>query len=166
VIRACTQNDIHFIHAIVNDAANAYRGHIPADCMHEPYMTMDYLQRELDAGVEFCGYEDKGKLTGVMGIQQVQNVALIRHAYVCTACRNKGIGGRLISHLKTLTTKPMLVGTWAVADWAIRFYEKHGFRLVTKDEKDRLLGKYWSITERQTQTSVVLADALWIKMQV
>lgn len=162
MIRLCTQDDAHALYAIINDAASAYKGHIPDDCWHEPYMSLDQLRRELDAGVVFWGYEGEGKLAGVMGIQNVGDVSLIRHAYVRTACRSKGIGGSLISHLKTLTTKPTLVGTWAAAIWAIRFYEKHGFHLVDTNEKNRLLGKYWSITERQTETSVVLADYKWI----
>lgn len=165
VIRPCRRNEADALLIIINDAAGAYKGHIPADCWHEPYMTMDYLRHELDADVVFWGFEEEGTLAGVMGIQQVQDVTLIRHAYVRTAWRSKGIGGRLLSRLKTLTTKPTLVGTWAAAVWAIRFYEKHGFRLVAAAEKDRLLGKYWSITERQTETSVVLADDRWFAMR-
>jgi N-acetylglutamate synthase-like GNAT family acetyltransferase len=117
----------------------------------------------MNSGVVFWGYEEDGGLLGVMGIQDVKDVTLIRHAYVRTSYRNHGIGGKLISYLKTLTTRPTLVGTWAAAVWAIRFYEKHGFRLVEREEKDQLLGKYWSITERQTETSVVLADDKWFK---
>lgn len=162
MIRLCTEDDVHSLYAIINDAASAYKGHIPEDCWHEPYMSLDQLRLELDAGVVFWGYEEEDKLAGIMGIQHVQDVSLIRHAYVRTACRSKGIGGALISHLKTLTTRPALVGTWAAAVWAIRFYEKHGFHLVDTAEKNRLLGKYWSITERQTETSVVLTDNSWI----
>jgi N-acetylglutamate synthase-like GNAT family acetyltransferase len=160
-IRLCTDVDIHTLYAIINDAACAYQGHIPEDCWHEPYMSLGQLRRELDAGVVFWGCEEGGELVGVMGIQHVLDVSLIRHAYVRTACRSKGIGGSLLSHLKTLTTRPTLVGTWAAAVWAIRFYEKHGFHLVGADEKNRLLRAYWSITERQTETSVVLADDKW-----
>jgi N-acetylglutamate synthase-like GNAT family acetyltransferase len=149
------------MYEIINDAARAYKGVIPADRWHEPYMPREYLRHEIDAGVVFWGYEEKGRLTGVMGIQVVQDVTLIRHAYVRTTERNKGIGGRLITHLKTLITRPALVGTWAAATWAVRFYEQHGFRVVTWDEKERLLRKYWSIPERQTETSVVLADERW-----
>ncbi len=165
MIRLCTREDLHSLYAIINNAATAYKGHIPADCWHEPYMSLDELQKELDSGVAFWGREEEGSLAGVMGIQHVQDVSLIRHAYVRTAVRSRGIGGLLISHLKALTSRPTLVGTWAAAVWAVRFYEKHGFRLVTKDEKDRLLGKYWSINERQTATSVVLADARWFAQQ-
>jgi GNAT superfamily N-acetyltransferase len=161
VIRQCNPDDFEDIHAIINDAASAYKGVIPADCWHEPYLSRDYLQRELEAGVVFWGQEENGMVNGVMGIQPVQDVTLIRHAYVRTASRGKGIGGSLLAHLKTLTMRPALVGTWKAAIWAIRFYEKHGFRLVGMDEKDRLLGKYWSIPTRQTETSVVLADERW-----
>jgi N-acetylglutamate synthase-like GNAT family acetyltransferase len=128
-------------------------------------MSKEYLRHEMDAGVVFWGYEENGELLGVMGVQDVQDVTLIRHAYVRTSHRNHGIGGKLIAHLKTLTTRPTLVGTWAAATWAIRFYEKHGFRLVTWEEKERLLRKYWSIPERQTETSVVLADRKWFEAQ-
>lgn len=165
MIRQCTEQDFEAIFTIINDAAQAYRGVIPADCWHEPYMSREYLRHEMEAGVVFWGHEENGKLTGVMGIQDVKDLALIRHAYVRTALRNKGIGGKLISHLKTLATRPTLVGTWAAAVWAIRFYEKHGFRLVTPlSEKDRLLRNYWSISDRQTETSVVLADRKWLDL--
>jgi GNAT superfamily N-acetyltransferase len=119
-------------------------------------MSREHLRHEMDAGVVFWGYEEKGVLLGVMGIQDVQDVTLIRHAYVRTSSQGKGIGGKLLSHLLTLTERPVLVGTWAAATWAIRFYERHGFRLVTWEEKEMLLRKYWNIPERQTQTSVVL----------
>lgn len=158
MVRLCTDNDFNAIFEIVNDAAQAYKGVIPDDRWHEPYMSKAQLRHELDAGVVFWGYEENGELLGVMGIQDVQDVTLIRHAYVRTEYRNKGIGGRLLSHLKTLTTRPTLVGTWGAATWAVRFYERHGFKLVSWDEKERLLRKYWNIPERQTETSVVLAD--------
>jgi N-acetylglutamate synthase-like GNAT family acetyltransferase len=158
VIRQCEPNDFEAIYEIVNDAATAYRGVIPADRWHEPYMPHEELQHEIDAGVRFWGYEEDGNLIGVMGIQDVQDVTLIRHAYVRTTQRRKGIGGKLLSHLLTLTDRPILIGTWAAAIWAIRFYEKHGFRLVSEEEKNRLLKKYWSIPERQVETSVVLVE--------
>ncbi len=161
MIRPCTDTDFDDILSIVNDAAQAYKGVIPPDRWHETYMPADYLRHELDAGVVFWGYEEDGELLGVMGIQDVRDVTLIRHAYVRTVSRNKGIGGKLLAHLKTLTTRPTLVGTWAAAEWAIRFYEKHGFRLVTWEEKERLLRTYWNIPDRQTETSVVLADERW-----
>ena len=124
-------------------------------------MPREELRHEMDEGVVFWGYEEAGELIGVMGIQQVQDVTLIRHAYVRTARQNQGIGGRLLSHLRTQTTRPVLIGTWADAVWAIRFYEKHGFRTVSPEEKEHLLRKYWSIPERQIETSVVLADPSW-----
>ena len=161
MIRQCTDNDFETIYEIVNEAAQAYKGIIPADRWHDPYMTKEELRREMNDGVIFWGYEDESGIVGVMGIQDVQNVTLIRHAYVRTAKRNRGIGGQLLAFLREKTDKPLLMGTWADADWAIRFYEKHGFRLVTPEEKNRLLKKYWSIPERQVETSVVLADQKW-----
>lgn len=163
MIRECTKNDFDAIFEIINDAAQAYKGIIPSDCWKEPYMSEEYLEHEMDSGVVFWGHEIDRKLVGVMGIQDVLDVALIRHAYVLTAYQGRGIGSELISHLKNLTTRPTLVGTWADAVWAIQFYEKHGFRLVSMEEKDRLLKKYWSISERQIETSVVLADRKWLK---
>ncbi|HWR72710.1 MAG TPA: GNAT family N-acetyltransferase [Nitrospirota bacterium] len=166
MIRLCTVSDFETMYAIINDAALAYKGVIPADRYHEPYMAREYLRQELDTGVVFWGDEERGELLGVMGIQDVQDVTLIRHAYVRTTQRNKGIGGKLIAHLKTLTARATLVGTWEAADWAIRFYEKHGFRLVTWEEKERLLRKYWNIPERQTETSVVLGDERWFNKEL
>ena len=160
-IRQCGTGDFESVYAIVNDAAQAYRGVIPADRYHEPYMPREELQREIDAGVVFWGLEEGGELLGVMGIQDVQDVTLIRHAYVRTDRRKQGIGSRLLGLLQTKTTRPTLIGTWADAVWAVRFYEKHGFRLVSTEEKNRLLKKYWSIPDRQVETSVVLADAKW-----
>jgi len=161
MIRQCDKTELETIYEIVNDAAQAYKGVIPADCWKEPYMSKDELRREMDEGVVFWGYEEDGELVGVMGIQQVQDVTLIRHAYVRTAKRNQGIGGKLLSYLREKTTRPILIGTWADAVWAIRFYEKDGFRLVSSQEKDRLLREYWSIPERQIETSVVLAGQKW-----
>jgi N-acetylglutamate synthase-like GNAT family acetyltransferase len=161
MIRECTEKDFETLYAVINDSARAYKGVIPADRWNEPYMSREYLRHELDTGVMFWGYETAGEIVGIMGIQDVQDVTLIRHAYVRTADRGYGIGGKLISHLKTLATRPTLVGTWAAAVWAIRFYEKNDFHLVTWEEKERLLRKYWSIPERQTETSVVLADQRW-----
>jgi len=157
VIRLCVDSDFETIYEIINDAAQAYQGVIPADCWKEPYMPREELRHEIDDGVQFWGYEE-GELVGVMGMQHVQDVTLIRHAYVRTARRNQGIGSQLLIYLRKRTTRPILVGTWADAVWAIRFYEKHGFRLVTGEEKNRLLGKYWSIPKRQVETSVVLAE--------
>ena len=159
MIRPCTERDFESIYAIVNDAAEAYRGVIPADRWKVPYMPREELRHEIDHGVTFWGYEEEGQLVGVMGIQDVQDVTLIRHAYVRTERRNAGIGGKLLAHLYTRCSRPVLIGTWAAATWAVRFYEKHGFRMVTPEEKNRLLKKYWSIPDRQVETSVVLAEA-------
>jgi N-acetylglutamate synthase-like GNAT family acetyltransferase len=159
MIRLCNDADFHAIYTIINEAAEAYRGVIPADRWHEPYMPEEELRHEIQCGVRFWGWEEDGELIGVMGIQDVQDVTLIRHAYVRTARRGQGIGGKLLAELRTKATRPLLIGTWAAATWAIQFYEKHGFRLVTTEEKNRLLKKYWSIPERQVETSVVLAEA-------
>jgi GNAT superfamily N-acetyltransferase len=156
-IRRCVEADVPAMCAIVNDAAQAYRGVIPADRWHEPYMAEAELRGEIDAGVGFWGWEDEGRLRGVMGLQDVQDVALIRHAYVVTASRGRGIGGRLLEFLLARTARPVLVGTWAAATWAVRFYERHGFVLAEPAEKERLLRRYWSIPDRQIDTSVVLA---------
>ena len=166
-IRRCGAADVGAILAVVNDAAEAYRGVIPADCWHEPYMPEADLRREIGADVVFwCTEEggeggEDGEMVGVMGLQDRGQVTLIRHAYVLTARRNRGIGGTLLEALRAKAERSLLVGTWAAAAWAVRFYQKHGFRLVTKDDKDRLLATYWSIPERQIETSVVLADERW-----
>lgn len=158
MIRPCVEEDFEEMYSIINDAAVAYRGVIPDDCWHEPYMTRDALRREIDGGVVFHGFEEGGSLVGVMGIQDVKDVTLIRHAYVRTARRNGGIGSALLTHLLSLAERPVLIGTWAAAEWAIRFYRKHGFRLVSPAEKDLLLRKYWIISDRQIETSVVLTE--------
>jgi N-acetylglutamate synthase-like GNAT family acetyltransferase len=126
-----------------------------------PYMPEDELRHEIDKGVVFWGFEAAGELIGVMGIQDIQDVTLIRHAYVRPAQQHKGIGKQLLAELCRQTDRPMLIGTWADAAWAIRFYEKNGFKQVPPMEKDRLLEKYWSISARQAETSVVLADKKW-----
>ena len=164
MIRQCEDNDFESIYLIINDAAKAYQGIIPSDRWKEPYMPEEELRHEISEGVVFWGYEEDAELVGVMGIQPVRDVTLIRHAYVRPSRQNQGIGGRLLSALRQQTTGPTLVGTWADAVWAIRFYEKHQFRLVPAEEKDRLLREYWSIPERQVETSVVLADRKWFKM--
>jgi GNAT superfamily N-acetyltransferase len=161
MIRRCDENDFDRIWAIINDGAEAYRETIPEDRWAQPYMSWDKLRQEINAGVVFWGYQDSGILLGVMGIQEVQDVTLIRHAYVLTGSQKQGIGAQLLSHLRPLAHGPILIGTWADAVWAIRFYERHGFRVVTAAEKERLLKRYWSIPERQVETSVVLADAHW-----
>jgi N-acetylglutamate synthase-like GNAT family acetyltransferase len=165
MIRPCDDRDFELIWTIINDGAAAYKGIIPEDRWTEPYMSKKELQHEIDEGVVFWGYEENGTLIGVMGIQQVKDVTLIRHAYVRTSSQAKGIGGRLLSHLRGLAKAPMLIGTWADAAWAIRFYEKHGFQIVSPGEKDRLLKKYWTIPERQIETSVVLASQEWRNAQ-
>ena len=157
-IRPCEERDIEIIYEIINDAAEAYRGIIPADRWKEPYMSKDELRHEIDEGVKFWGYIENGELLGVMGMQDIEDVTLMRHAYVRTARRRQGIGGRLLSVLRKKTSRPILIGTWAAAVWAVRFYEAHGFCLVSPEEKDRLLKRYWSIPERQIETSVVLAE--------
>ena len=157
----CTANDFKDIFEIINDAATAYKGVIPADRWHEPYMSDIEIQAQIEDSVEFWAYKEGGKILGVMGIQDRGEVTLIRHAYVRTIHRNMGIGGRLLSHLVNLTGKPVLIGTWAEAKWAIGFYQKHGFRLLSRDETNRLLLKYWAIPQRQIETSVVLANSDW-----
>lgn len=158
MIAACSAADVPAIHEIVNQAAAAYRGVIPADCWHEPYMAREELQSEIAAGVEFSGCWDDGTLVGVMGIQPVADVTLIRHAYVRPEHQRRGIGGALLRELMgRANDRRLLVGTWADARWAIEFYERNGFRLVGPDETRRLLQTYWSIPERQAEVSVVLA---------
>lgn len=166
MIRKCTETDYDMMYSIINDAASAYKGVIPADRWKEPYMPREELRHEIEAGVSFWGYEYAGKLAGIMGVQPVQDVTLIRHAYVGTARRNQGIGGKLLRYLLEQNTAPVLVGTWSAATWAIGFYEKHGFRRVSVEQKNKLLKKYWSIPERQVETSVVLADPKWIERHI
>lgn len=149
------------LHEIINDGAQVYRGVIPADCWHQPYMARAELEAELAAGVEFWGWQEDGRFLGVMGRQDRGQVVLIRHAYVRRAHQQQGIGARLLAWLRAGVDRPILVGTWAAAWWAIRFYQKHGFTLVSPSEKDRLLRTYWTITERQVETSVVLGDERW-----
>jgi GNAT superfamily N-acetyltransferase len=161
MIRRCDGRDFEVIWAIINDGAQAYKGTIPGDRWTEPYMSREKLQKEIDESVVFWGYEQGGELAGVMGIQEVRDVTLVRHAYVRTSSQKRGIGGKLLSHLRELASRPILIGTWADAAWAIQFYERHGFQLVGGEEKDRLLKQYWTIPDRQIDTSVVLADAKW-----
>ena len=156
-IRPCRDDERDAILAIVNAAAEAYRGVIPADRWHEPYMSSEELGGEIAAGVEFWGYEDDGELRGVIGIQSVDDVDLIRHAYVAPGSQRRGIGGALLEHVTGSTTRPILVGTWAAANWAIAFYLRHGFVLHSRERSAELLTRYWTIPERQIVTSVVLA---------
>lgn len=157
-IRACRRDERATILAIVNSAAGAYRGVIPADCWHDPYMPASELEGEIAAGIAFWGYEKDGALLGVMGIQAVRDVDLIRHAYVLPAHQHHGIGGALLAHLRSLTSRRILVGTWADASWAVRFYQRHGFELISSERKTSLLKTYWTVSERQIVTSVVLAN--------
>ena len=160
LIRTCRSDEFSRIHFIINDAAAAYRGVIPDDRWHEPYMTEQELDAEIAADVRFLGwYSPPDTLLGVMGLQDVQDVTLIRHAYVLSARRRGGIGSALIAALRDATERPLLVGTWKAASWAVAFYERHGFRLV--DDTATLLRRYWTISDRQIETSVVLADRRW-----
>lgn len=156
MIRKCIETDFNTIFEIVNDAAQIYKGVIPEDRWHEPYMTVEELEKEIEDGVVFWGLQQGGRLLGVMGIQDKDDVTLIRHAYVWTRAQKLGIGTKLLRCLERMTDKPILIGTWATASWAISFYQKNRYTLVSNDEKNRLLKKYWSIPERQVETSVVL----------
>jgi GNAT superfamily N-acetyltransferase len=158
MIRTCLESDFEEIYEIINDSAEAYRGVIPGDCWHEPYMSRDELSAEIRDGIVFYVAEIQDRLEGVMGIQDKGPVTLIRHAYVRTAARKQGIGTELLHYLEQGIRNPILIGTWAAADWAVRFYQKNGYRLVTLEEKDRLLKKFWNIPDRQVETSVVLAN--------
>jgi GNAT superfamily N-acetyltransferase len=158
IIRPCRDDDRDAMLAIINAAAEAYRGVIPADRWHVPYMPLDELNSEIDAGVTFWGHAMDGVLVGVMGIQSVRDADLIRHAYVLPGSQRHGIGGALLRRLRPMSTRPMLVGTWAAAEWAIRFYERHGFELVPPARKSVLLKTYWNIPDRQIETSVVLTN--------
>ena len=162
MIRRCTPDDFERILAIINDAATAYRGIIPEDRWKEPYMPPDELSEEIAAGIDFDGYEIDGTgLVGVMGFQLVADVTLIRHAYVATDRQRSGIGSALLEGLRRRTDRPVLIGTWSAADWAIAFYRQRGFEVVPAREKTALLRRYWTVPERQIETSVVLADHRW-----
>lgn len=157
-IRPCRVADTAAMLAIINSAAEAYRGVIPADRWHEPYMSSEDLASERADGVTFSGCEIEDRLIGVMGVQRRRNVDLIRHAYVLPAWQGHGIGARLLRHLRRDADRPILIGTWAAADWAIRFYERHGFACVADADIAPLLRTYWTVPERQIATSVVLAS--------
>jgi GNAT superfamily N-acetyltransferase len=163
LLRRSTGQDVGAIFAIINDAAHIYRGVIPADRWHEPYMPLDELEREIAAGVVFWVAEADAQLQAVMGIQDRGDVALVRHAYTAPRIQRQGMGTRLLRHVESLVDKPVLIGTWAAAAWAIAFYHRNGYTLVSGTEKDRLLKTYWSIPERQVETSVVLADRRWTR---
>jgi N-acetylglutamate synthase-like GNAT family acetyltransferase len=159
VLRLSGAADVDAMLAIVNQAARAYRGVIPADRWHDPYMSAAELRREIQGGVVFWVAEEEGRVVGVMGIQDKGDVALVRHAYVAPTAQRSGVGTRLLGHVEALTDKPVLIGTWAAASWAIEFYRRNGFTVVSSSDKDRLLRTYWSIPERQVETSVVLAKS-------
>jgi N-acetylglutamate synthase-like GNAT family acetyltransferase len=163
VIRPCTDWDLEGILEVINDAARAYKGVIPDDRFKDPYMASEELRHEIEHGVRFWSFEQDGQLLGVMGLQGVEDVTLIRHAYVRTSHRRRGIGCRLLNDLRLKATRPLLVGTWAAAEWAIEFYRQHGFELVPQDQVPLLLRRYWSIPERQIETSVVLAEKAWLE---
>lgn len=160
-IRRCTEQDFPELLVVINDGAQAYKGVIPADSWHEPYFPKDYLEAEIAAGVRFWGCEIDGELAGVMGIQDRGEVNLIRHAYVRSAHQRRGIGGRLLECLQGLDSRPILIGTWAAATWAIAFYRRHHYRLLAPKEAEALLRKYWTVSQRQSEISVVLASPRW-----
>ena len=163
MIRENREADLGEMLAIINAAAQAYHGVIPADRWHEPYMTPDELAKEIADGVRFWVAEEDGRGSGVMGIQDKGEVALVRHAYVATALQRKGVGAGLLRHVQSLTAKPILIGTWRDATWAIAFYQRNGFTLLLDSAKDALLRRFWSIPTRQAETSVVLADRRWME---
>lgn len=157
-MRECDAQDLHAIHRIIEDAATMYQGFVPDDCFHQPYMPLEELAQEMTR-MAFFGWEEEREMVGIMGFQPVKDVTLIRHAYVRRAWQRRGIGSRLLNHLKGLyTTERLLVGTWGSASWAINFYQKHGFRLLPN--KEELLAAYWDIPQRQVENSVVLGIGL------
>ncbi len=158
ISRSDDQRDFDIIHEIINESSMAYKGIIPPDRWHEPYMSKKELQTQIDEGVEFWNYAEHNEILGIMGIQDKVDVTLIRHAYVRTSSRQKGIGGKLLKHLISMSETPILIGTWKDASWAIDFYKKHDFRVLSDEEKNKLLRIYWSIPERQVETSIVLAS--------
>ena len=163
LIRKSVEADFAAMWAIINDAARAYRGVIPADRWHEPYMSASELETEIAEGVLFWVVEQEGHLCGLMGIQDKGDVALVRHAYVAPTTQRNGIGTKLLHHVESLVDKPILIGTWAAASWAIEFYQRNGFTLLSTGDTDRLLRTYWSIPTRQIETSVVLANGRWVE---
>jgi N-acetylglutamate synthase-like GNAT family acetyltransferase len=160
-IRSYGPDELGLVEEIINDSAQAYKGVIPPDFWREPYLPLSELKQQAKAGVIFFGTQQEGKLAGVIGMELVQDVTLIRHNYVRTAFRNRGIGGQLLEHVHAMAPGPVLVGTWIAAAWAITFYEQHGFRQVIPAERDRLLKKYWSMPARQIEVSMVMADNRW-----
>ena len=163
MIRHCDEQDFCSIAEVINDGATVYRGVIPPDRWADPYMPEEKLRQELADGIDFWAFEVRGAIAGVMGIQSVKDVTLIRHAYVRRSHQGRGIGTQLLNHLRSLQSRPILVGTWADATWAIRFYQRHAFALVAQHQKDDLLRTYWTVPDRQIATSVVLADEAWFR---
>lgn len=161
MIRQCEPKDFQEIYDIINDAATAYKGVIPNDRWHSPYMQKEELRIQIEEGVQFWCYKEEENILGIMGIQYKGEVTLIRHAYVRSKNRNKGIGAALLAYLVSISSTPILIGTWADAHWAIKFYQKHGFRLLDRQDIEFLLRKYWRIPLRQIDTSVVLASPDW-----
>ena len=161
ITKSDEKKDFNTIYTIVNDASIAYKGIIPEDRWKEPYMSKNELETQIKEGVQFWNYEENKEILGVMGIQFKDGVTLIRHAYVRTIARQKGIGGKLLKHLITMSETPVLIGTWKDASWAISFYKKYGFRVLSDDEKNKLLNSYWNVPERQIETSIVLASEDW-----
>ncbi|MBI2073929.1 MAG: GNAT family N-acetyltransferase [Gemmatimonadetes bacterium] len=161
MVRRCEPADFASVLAVINDGARAYKGKIPADCWKEPYMPAAELQEELAAGVVFSACTQGQEIVAVMGLQDVADVTLIRHAYTRTTHQHHGYGSALLEQLRAQTQRPILIGTWKAATWAVRFYERHGFRLVSEAEKRVLLRRYWTVPGRQIQESVVLVDDRW-----
>jgi GNAT superfamily N-acetyltransferase len=164
-IRRSQDTELSAILGVVNEAAQAYCGVIPDDRWHEPYMAKDDLVREIADGIAFWVADEDGRLLGVIGLQDKVAVALVRHAYVAPATQRKGVGTQLLRHVESLAGKPLLIGTWATASWAIDFYRRNGFTMLPPGETERLLRTYWSIPDRQIATSVVLADRRWREAQ-
>lgn len=161
MIRACTNSDFEEVRSVINDSASAYKGTIPSQLFREPWMSIEYLRDEIAAGVAFYGFEEDGELAGVMGVQDVQDVSLIRHSYVRTSKRRHGIGAALLRFHLGAAQKSVLVGCLKAMTWAIAFYEKHGFVLVSDQERDLLRAKYWKLSAEHVKHSVVLADSRW-----
>jgi N-acetylglutamate synthase-like GNAT family acetyltransferase len=165
MIRECKESDFNTIFEIINDAAKIYKGVIPQDRWQEPYMSLAELSTQIEDGIVFWGLERDGQLLGVTGIQDKGDVTLIRHAYVLSRAQKRGIGKKLLQHLQGMTKKPILFGTWSAASWAVSFYQKNAYMLVSEEEKNRLLRRYWSVPDRQVATSVVLANQSWHQVQ-
>ena len=161
MIRVCKKTDHDAIFEIINEAAQAYKGVIPQDRWHEPYMSLEELRAQIEDGIVFWGLERDGRLFGVMGIQDKGDVTLIRHAYVVSGAQRQGIGKKLLQNLQSMTEKPILIGTWTAASWAVSFYQKNGYKLVSEKEKNRLLRKYWSLPHRQFETTLLLDNTTY-----